>query len=74
VFNKELVPLRVSKEDTTRVELEEIKQRTVVDFTFRELLPQTDNHHPRDREILGVGNSSLLITHSSGPVSVPWGH
>jgi hypothetical protein len=72
VFNKELVPLRVSKEDTTRVELGEIKQRTVLDFTVQELLPQVDKHHPRDREILGFGDSNLLITHSSDLVSELW--
>ena len=64
MFNKELVPLRVSKEDTTRVELGEIKQRTVVDFTVQELLPQVDKHHPRDREILGFGDSNLLINYT----------
>ena len=52
--------------------MEEIKQRTVVGFTFQELLPRADNHHPRDREILGFGDFNLLITYSSPPVSVLW--
>ena len=63
---------RFSNDDSTRVEMEEIKQRTVVGFTFQELLPRADNHHPRDREILGFGDFNLLITYSSPPVSVLW--
>jgi hypothetical protein len=39
-FEKTLEWSKFSKEDTTRVELVEIRQRTVTGFTLQEILPQ----------------------------------
>ncbi len=61
---------KFSKEDTIRVELGEIRQRTVTGFTLQEIFPQGEyplpgiNHAERDPH--------LQVTHSSSTTHTLW--
>jgi hypothetical protein len=61
-FEKALGWSKFSKEDTTRVELGEIRQRTATGFTLQEILPHGDHPHP------GINQAEmdphLQVTHS----------
>jgi hypothetical protein len=61
-FEKTLGWSKFSKEDTTRVELGEIRQRTVTELTLKELLPHRDYPHPGI--IQYEKDPHLQVTHS----------
>ena len=69
-FEKALGWSKVSKEDTTRVELGEIRQRTVTGFTLQEILPQGEYPHPGI--IQEERDPHLQVTHSSSTVHTLW--
>ena len=48
-FVKEQGPAKYSKEESTEVELGEIKQETVVGFCIQDLIPSVDHPHPWDQ-------------------------
>ena len=59
-----------SKEDTVRVELGEIRQRTVTGLTLQELLPQGEYPHPGKTQ--AETNPHLQVTHSLSTVHTLW--
>ena len=61
---------KFSKEDTTRVELGEIRQRTVTGLTLKELLPQGDYPHPGT--IQAEKDPHLQVNHSLSTVHTLW--
>jgi hypothetical protein len=69
-FEKALGWSKFSKEDTTRVELGEIRQRTVTGLTLKELLPQGAYPHPGI--IQSEQDPHLQVTHSLSTVQTLW--
>ena len=69
-FEKALGWSKISKEDTTRVELGEIRQRTVTGLTLKELLPQGDYPHPGI--IQAEKDPHLQVTHSLSTEHTLW--
>jgi hypothetical protein len=69
-FEKALGWSKFSKEDTTRVELDDIRERAVTGFTVKELLPQGDYPHPGI--IHAEKDPHLQVTHSSSTVHTLW--
>jgi hypothetical protein len=69
-FEKALGWSKFSKEDTTRVELGEIRQRTVTGFTLQEILPQAEFPHPGI--IQTERDPHLQVTHFSSTVHTLW--
>jgi hypothetical protein len=65
-FEKTLGWSKFSKEDTTGVELGEIRQRTVTGLTLQELLPQGEYPHPGITQ--AETNPHLQVTYSRSTV------
>jgi hypothetical protein len=69
-FEKALGWSKFSKEDTTRVELGEIRQRTVTGITLKELLPQGEYPHPGITQV--ETDPHLQVTHFLSTVHTLW--
>jgi hypothetical protein len=69
-FEKALGWSKFSKEDTTRVELGEIRQRTVTGITLKELLPQGEYPHPGITQ--AETDPHLQVTHFLSTVHTLW--
>jgi hypothetical protein len=69
-FEKALGWSKFSKEDTTRMELGEIRQRTVTGLTLKEILPQGEYPHPG--VIQAERDPHLQVTHSLSMVHTLW--
>ena len=64
-FVKEIGWARFSKEETSRMTIVEINQRTVVGLTMQELIPSLETAYPWESAGWNTSGTHTVMTHSS---------